>query len=158
MVSTVCQKYGWDVEWVVTYLLKIKHQTTTDTLHPILLEGDMHVDPNSIATTMYKPHSYSQRQRQQLQDFLMTNGYITSEWATRQGLSIMQVTTLLQQQQQQQQQSTQRQTQHSTQQQQQNGQQQNGQQQASTLLVTTVFIMHSLLCFLKRMHLLDTNV
>lgn len=103
LVSTVCQKYGWDVEWVVTYLLKIKNQTTTDTLHPILLEGDMHVDPNSIATTMYKPHSYSQRQRQQLQDFLMTNGYITSEWATRQGLSIMQVTTLLQQQQQQQQ-------------------------------------------------------
>jgi hypothetical protein len=85
-VSTICQERGWDLGLVVGWLLS---ETAG-------LEGEVRVDASSTTTAMFLPNVYTQTQHQEILDFVSSNGYMTAERATRQGMPMSQMTDLVQ--------------------------------------------------------------
>jgi hypothetical protein len=85
LISTVCQDHtSWDLDLVVNWL------STTESLG-----GEVHVDATSTTSARFLPKVYSQKQHQEILDFVSANGYLTAERATRQGMSMSQAIALV---------------------------------------------------------------
>jgi len=117
-INDVCQEQGWDrnqvLQWLKTRLEDQRHAngdkidgnvTTQHELEDfktsdVLLEGEIHIDAAmSGQTAMYLPISYRERQRQEILEFVNSNGYITLERALknyRKGFPAAQISIIVQ--------------------------------------------------------------
>ncbi|CAJ1960044.1 unnamed protein product [Cylindrotheca closterium] len=88
VVAKVCTERSWDVKLALDCLV---HHTKNEEI-----KGEIHMDTESmnLATATFTPSSYTNKQQDEVANFLEANGFISKARALRHGLSLLKIEQL----------------------------------------------------------------